>query len=78
MVEMLAKTKPSKHRLPKSLRERGQPREYDVTRENNQLNVNQFLLHFPFQRMLILPADLCEGVFTPPSRPDALGCPIGR
>lgn len=50
---MLAKAKSPRPRLPKGLREQGQPRQYDVSRENNQLKVNQSLqvLHFPFSRI---------------------------
>jgi len=38
---MLAKTNSPSPRLPKNLKERGQPRQYDVPREHNQLKVNQ-------------------------------------
>ena len=62
-------------RLPRNLKERGQPRQFDVSREDNQLKVTQFVLNI-FSSQEYLPADLCERVFTPSSWPDALGCPI--
>jgi len=51
---MLAKTKSPNPRLPKNLKEQGQPRQYDVPRENNQLKVGRFANSFSLLKNIFL------------------------
>jgi hypothetical protein len=52
-MEMLAAAKLPTPRLPKGLRERGQARQYDVPRANNELKVEYFaVLYFPSHEYL--------------------------